>query len=273
MANVSVWVHWFIGVLCLVELVYRPHYGVGKYVAYALVFGLLMAFNAYIHYRLLKSKAVTWRWMLGLCIMDVAIVSVSVAMSNGFSHYFFHRFYYPSLAGFAVIFTSFRLNMAWVTLVCAVYVAISLSVGGGLDLEARDEKPLLVRIATMYAVVATVNLVSRFERTRWRRAVARERVEFSRAVHDTTAQWACMIGLGVEGAMEVVGESNEELKAKLRLVAELSRSAMWELRHPIDGRQIFRGRRWARSWRPAPAPGGDGGLGDQGRRCVWRTVI
>ena len=41
--------------------------------------------------------------------------------------------------------------------------------------------------------------------------------------------------------MELVDESNEELKGKLRLVAELSRSAMWELRHPIDGGQIFRG--------------------------------
>ena len=50
-----------------------------------------------------------------------------------------------------------------------------------------------------------------------------------------------MIGLGVEGAMELVDESNEELRAKLRLVADLSRSAMWELRHPIDGGQIFRG--------------------------------
>ena len=29
--------------------------------------------------------------------------------------------------------------------------------------------------------------------------------------------------------------------AKLRLVSDLSRSAMWELRHPIDGGQIFRG--------------------------------
>ena len=50
-----------------------------------------------------------------------------------------------------------------------------------------------------------------------------------------------MIGLGVEQAMELVDETQEDLKAKLRLVAELSRSAMWELRHPIDGGQIFRG--------------------------------
>ena len=35
--------------------------------------------------------------------------------------------------------------------------------------------------------------------------------------------------------------TQEEVRARLRLVAELSRSAMWELRHPIDGGQIFRG--------------------------------
>ena len=254
-ATVSVWLHWFIGAVCLVELVYRPYYGVGKYAAYAALFGLLMAFNAYIHYRLRTNRAVTWRWILGLCTLDVAIVSVAVAMSNGFSHYFFHLFYYPSLAGFAVIFTSFRLNLAWVTLVCAVYLAISLSVGGGLDLDARDEKPLLVRIATMYAVVATVNLVSRFERMRWRRAVARERalrqerVEFSQAVHDTTAQSAYMIGLGIDTAREQAGDANQELSATLEAISRLSQSTIWDLRHPISMGGIYEGRALGRALR------------------------
>ena len=254
-ANISVWMHWFIGAVCLFELVYRPYYGVARYSAYALVFGLLMACNAYIHYRLLTNRAVTWRWILALCALDVAVVSVAVAISGGFSHYFFHLFYYPSLAGFAVIFTSFRLNLAWVTLVCIIYLAISLSVGGGLDLEARDEKPLLVRIATMYAVVATVNLVSRFERTRWRQAVARERalrrerVEFSRAVHDTTAQSAYMIGLGIDTARAQAGDENPELSATLEETSRLSRSTIWDLRHPISMGGIYEGRDLGRALR------------------------
>ena len=124
---------------------------------------------------------------------------------------------------------------------------MSLTVGEGIDLEAREEKPLFARIVIMYAVAASVNLISRFERIRWRAAVERERelhrqrIEISQTIHDTTAQWAYMIGLGVEGAMELVEESQEALLAKLRLAADLSRSAMWELRHPIDGGQIFRG--------------------------------
>ena len=43
--------------------------------------------------------------------------------------------------------------------------------------------------------------------------------------------------------MELVDESDEAVMDKLRLVADISRSAMWELRHPIDGGQLFRGER------------------------------
>ena len=254
-AAVSVWVHWGVGVVCLFQLVYRPYYGPAKYSAYALVFGLLMAFNACVHYRLLSRRTMTWHWLFALWVMDVAIVSASVAISNGFSHYFFHLFYYPSLAGFAVIFTSFRLNLAWVTVVSAVYLVISLSAGDGLDFDARDEKPLLVRIAVMYAVVATVNLVSRFERTRWRQAVARERalqrerVEFSQTVHDTAAQSAYMIGLGIDTAREQAGDTNPELLATLEATSRLSRSAIWDLRHPISMGGIYEGRELGRALR------------------------
>ena len=154
-----------------------------------------------------------------------------------------------------MIFTSFRLNMAWVTVVAAVYLVISLIAGDGLDFDARDEKPLLVRIAVMYAVVATVNLVSRFERTRWRQAVARERalqrerVEFSQTVHDTAAQSAYMIGLGIDTAREQAGDTNPELLATLEATSRLSRSAIWDLRHPISMGGIYEGRELGRALR------------------------
>ena len=252
-ATILVWVHWCVGLVCFVQLVYRPYYGPAKFAAYALLFGLLMAFNGYVHYRLRSNKAMTWQWILALCAMDVGIISVSVAISNGFSHYFFHLFYYPSLALFAVIFTSFRLNMAWVTMVAAVYLGISLTAGDGLDFEARDEKPLLMRLTVMYVVVATVNLVSRFERLRWRaavereRALQRERVELSQSIHDTTAQSAYMIGLGIDAAKQVAGDSNEELTARLDATSRLSKTAIWQLRHPIDMGHIFDGRELGRT--------------------------
>ena len=246
-ATVSVWVHWFIGASLVFILVYRPWYGPGRYAAFGLVLLLLMGCNAWLHYRLASGRTLTWRWIFALFWLDAAVISVAAVLGGGFSHYFFHLLYYPVLAGFAVFFSSFRLNMVFVTAVAGVYLGLSLTMGDGVDLAASDEKPLFVRILVMYSVVACVNLVSRFERIRWRAAVERERelqrqrVEISQTIHDTTAQWAYMVGLGIEGALDLVAESNQDLITRLRTVAVLSRSAMWELRLPIDGGQIFRG--------------------------------
>ena len=71
----------------------------------------------------------------------MAVASTSVAISAGFSQNFFYVFYHPSLAGFSMTFTSVRLNMAWVTMVCFIYVGISLIIGDGLDFEAEDANP------------------------------------------------------------------------------------------------------------------------------------
>ena len=128
-----------------------------------------------------------------------------------------------------------------------VYSALSIVAGPGLDLDAKEERSLAYRVVALYAVSGAVSLITGFERDRRRRGLERERelqrqrIEISQSIHDTTAQWAYMIGLGVEGALELADESNDRQKEKLRQTAELSRSAMWELRHPIDGGQIFRG--------------------------------
>ena len=247
-ATVSVRAHWFIVALLLFELVYRPYYGVAKYAAYGLLLGMLVGLNGYVHCRLHANRPVTWRWVSALFALDVFLLSAVLTISNGFSHYFFHLFYYGALAGSAVIFTSFRLNMAWVTVVSVVYAAISLTVGDGIDVEAREEKVLLARIAVMYVVVVAVNLATRFERIRWRqaaereRALQRERVEFSQAVHDTAAQSAYMIGLGIDTAKAQAGNANPELTVTLEATSRLSRSTIWELRHPINMGGIYEGR-------------------------------
>ena len=254
-ATVSVRVHWFFGAVLLVELAYRPHYGVAVYAAYALLLLLLFGFNFYTHCRLRSERTFTWRWILAVCLLDVLVISAAVAISNGFSEFFLHLYYYPALAGFAVIFTSFRLNMAWATMVSAVYAAISLSAGDGLDIEARDEKALFARIAIMYGIVAAVNLVSRFERMRWRetvereRTLLRERTESSQAIHDTAAQYAYMVGLGIDSALALSGKANPELAATLEATSQLTRSMIWALRHPINMGGIYQGLELSRALR------------------------
>ena len=252
-ASVWVWVHWFMVATCLVQLVYRPWYGPERYAAYALLYSVLVGFSAYAHYRLASNRAMTWRWIFALCALDVVLITAGTVLGGGFGHYFFHLLYYTVLAGFGAFFTSFRLNMAFVTVVAVLYLAVSLTVGDGVDLAAREEKPLFARIVVMYGVVAAVNLISRFERTRWRaavereRALQRERTELSQAIHDTTAQSAYMIGLGIDAAKRLAGDSNPELTARLEATSMLSKTAIWQLRHPIDVGRIFDGRELGRT--------------------------
>ena len=257
LATISVRAHWFIAVIAVIELVYRPYlvFGVGRYISYVLLVLVLIGFNGYLHYRILSNRRLTWRWFFALFALDVFLVSAMAALSDGFGHDFVHLFYYPALAFMAVLFASFRLNMVWVTTASLIYVAISLTVEDGIAIEEGDEKTLLARIAIMYAVVAAVNLATRFERIRWRQAVEREqalqreRVELSQAIHDTVAQSGYMIGLGIDTAKALAGDANPELTATLEATSQLSRSIIWELKHPISMGGIFEGRELSRALR------------------------
>ena len=129
----------------------------------------------------------------------------------------------------------------------AVYAALCLAVEPGLDFSANDEEILLIRVAGMYTVVVVVNLISRVERIRRMEAVERERefqrkrIELSHAIHNTMAQSAYMIGVGIERAKELADRSNEDLMSTLEETSALSRSAMWEMRHPMEIGEIFEG--------------------------------
>ena len=215
----------------------------------------LLLFNGYVHYRIHTNRALTWHWAAALSAMDVSAVTVGLAISGGFNNSFY-VLYYPAIATFAVVFSSFRMSFAWVSMVAILYAALSLVIDPTVDFDAKMEKVLFIRIVTMYAVVAAVNLIMRLERTRRREAVERERqlqqerIELSQTIHDTLAQSAYMIGLGLETAMELASSRNDEdrdeLLAKLAATHNLSKSTMWELRHPIDVGPIFEGRELSR---------------------------
>ena len=106
----------------------------------------------------------------------------------------------------------------------------------------------------MYGVVVGINLYSRFEWTRWQasaereQALQRERIELSQSIHDQAAQSAYMIGLGIDAAKELAGNSNEELAARLEATSLLSKTAILQLRHPIDMGRIFDGRGRGGPW-------------------------
>ena len=253
--RISVWVRWLLLIAWFAQMNYRPNFADPNYIPNTLFAATLLALNGYVHYRILTNRSVTWRWMLVLSVMDAAMITAGLAVSSRFENSFF-VLYYPALAMFAVVFTSFRFSFAWATMTAIAYAAVSLLLEPGVEFEIKEEKVLFIRIAVMYAVVAAVNLVSRFERIRRREAVERERelqrerMELSQTIHDTIAQSAYMIGLGIETAIELAdapeGENRDELIAKLSATHALLKSTMWELRHPIDIGPIFEGRELSR---------------------------
>ena len=253
-ARVSVWARWLGWLVGVFGLAYRPELWYATDKEYLFLSVPLLAFNGFVHYRLRRDRAdrtVTWRWLLFLSGMDIALITAIVIIGGDF-YLFSYVAYYPALALFAVVFSSLWLSLAWATMAAAIYAVVSLTVGPGLDFDAGQEKALLARVVAMYAVVASVSLIARFERIRRQesaereRELLRERIELSQAIHDTAAQTAYMIGLGIRKAMTLAGGSNEELTATLAATASLSKAAIWELRRPIDEGHLFEGRELGR---------------------------
>ena len=245
-ATVSIWVRWAFLFACLAETSYRVEYGALSHILNSAYVLGLMAVNGYVWWRIRSTCRVDPRWLLALSALDVACITFSLSLSGGFDSRYFPM-HYLLVALFAWLFTSPYLVIAWTTMEVASYAAVCLFAGDGVDLGQQEEKVLFYRLLALYAVAISVNMVTRFERRRRIRAVEREgelnrqRIEISQTIHDTTAQSAYMLGLGLDQAIEMSGRSNPELTERLEAISGLSRSTMWELRHPIDGGDIFSG--------------------------------
>ena len=254
--RISVWGRWFAAVAWLAQLHHQVSFTHPSYFAQMLFGAVLLMLNGYVLYRVEAKRTATWRWVLSLSAMDVVMLTGGLAVSIESGGNFF-VLYYAALAMFTAVCASLRLSFAGATTIAVIYMALSLTPEPG-SLEFEEGEVLLPGIIAMYAVVAAVGLVSRFERirssfdrTRRRQAVERERellqerIELSQTIHDTIAQSAYLIGLGLESAIEMAEvrrkETRGELLAKLEATLALSKSAMWELRHPIDIGAIFEG--------------------------------
>ena len=245
--RVSVWGRWFIWLVGAGMLARRPDLWYPEEIGFVFLSASLAVVNGVVHHRLLTNRPVTWRWMLALSAMDMALITANIAVGIRFDNLIFVT-YYPALTIFAVAFSSTWLILAWVTVAAGAYFLVSVMVGPGVDIELGQDHVLLARVSMMYLVAVAISLIVRFERTRRLAAMARERqaqqdrIDLSQAIHDTTAQTAYMIGLGIEGAIKLAGDSDPKLVERLEATAALSRSAMWELRRPIDMGRIFEGR-------------------------------
>ena len=246
LANVSAWVRWFVLAASLGLLAFpRDHTSTQIVVALAGV-SVEIAVNAVFHYAIWTRRRLRWQWLIAMCTLDLVLVTVMIAVRGGLDSYY-HVAYFPVLVVLAVVFTSFRFIVAVTLLTILAYVLTAMFTGDGIQADMAEPRELYVRVVFLLPVVVTVNAIARYERTGRRGALRREqallndRLELSQTIHDTAAQAAYMIGMGVDQAIHLAGRTNAELTETLRTTSTLAKSAMWELRRPIDAGQIFEG--------------------------------
>ena len=95
--QISVWVRWVAIIGWLAVNNYRPDLDEPSYIPNNLLALAVLAFNAYIHYRLRKGQRVNWQSALALSVTDLVAISLGLLNSYGFfnGHYVL---YYPALA-------------------------------------------------------------------------------------------------------------------------------------------------------------------------------
>jgi signal transduction histidine kinase len=228
--------------------------------------GGLALFNGYMTWRVIKQRPVTWRHALALSVLDLSMITGGLFLKGGLQNDFY-VFYYPALLGFALMFPR-RASFATAAIVAGLYIAIALTVSPTLDLAQEDEKKLAVRIANMLGIVAAGALINGWERRRRREAVAAERAHaqenlelqkraqqaevaaltertrIAREIHDGIAQSIYMLNISLEACVELADRGQENLKARLQSLVQISKQALLDTRHYIfDLKPLMEGER------------------------------
>ena len=254
--RIAVVVRWFVLATWLSVLNYRISVDdTTLYILNAMGIGLA-AVNAYVQWRILKGRPVSWSYTLALSLMDLAVITTGIGITTRFANAFF-VFYYPALLGLSLVFSSARLAFTTVFLVAVAYSGISLTLEPKLSFDAGHEKALLVRIVTMFAVVAAGTLTVRIERARRREAVEAERVQWernlelqaraqeaelaaqrdreriARDIHDGIAQSIYALSINIETFADMAEREGMPLEEDLRKLVPIARRTHTEARNLI----------------------------------------
>ena len=247
-ANVSAWARWFVLAASFALIGFRNDYTDTQLIVMMSGVAVEIVANSLFHYAIWKRRRLRWQWLVAIGILDLALVTVMIGIRGGLDSYYYVA-YFPALAVVAVIFTSFRIVLTVTAMTILAYALTVLFTGDGVRTEFGEYRELYIRVVFLLPVVVAVNAVAKFERSGRREALQREqalvndRLELSQTIHDTAAQAAYMIGLGINEAIQLAGKTNNDLNATLQATSSLTKSVMWELRQPIDAGPLFEGAR------------------------------
>lgn len=246
LANISAWTRWFVIAASFGLIGFRNDYTDIQFIVMMSGVGVEIVVNTVFHFVVWKRRRLRWQWLLAMAILDLALATLMIGIRDGLDSYYY-VVYFPILALLAVVFTSFRIVAVFTVLTILAYVLVTLLTGDGIQTELSEHRDLYIRLVFLLPVVVSINAVAKFERSGRRGALQREqallndRLELSQTIHDTAAQAAYMIGLGVNEAIRIAGTNNTELNQTLEATSSLTKSVMWELRQPIDAGALFEG--------------------------------
>ena len=217
----------------------------------------IVALNAWLHLKLRRGERVGRGIAIGMSVFDLVAITVGIGITNHFTNTFF-ILYYPALVGLALVTVSRRVSLLIVTIVGALYAAISIFLEPGLVLEIGDDRRLIARIFVMYILVFLANLIIRAERTKRAEAVdaerertrenieltaasqeerlraAEQRYRIRREIHDGLAQSLYGLSLNIESiAAQAESTGAGKVGERLANLIPTARHALLETRHYI----------------------------------------
>ena len=211
--------------------------------------------NAYVTWRIVTRRPITWHDALILSVADLVMITASLFLTVGFQNPYW-VFYYPALLGLSLM-TPARASIPLSVVVMALYITMAFTVSPTLNWDMEQEKWLVVRILTMMGIVAAGALITGWERGRRREAVAAERqraeenlelerkaqlaeiaaVEergrIAREIHDGVAQSIFGLSLSLEACAELAETQGGPVHDQLQRLVPLAKKALLETRHYI----------------------------------------
>ena len=215
----------------------------------------LAGLNAYMTWRILQQRRLTWVHALIISTADLVVVTASLYLHLGFQNDFY-AFYYPPLLGFSLMFPG-RPSFVMVSIVVGLFILMAFTVTPTLDVDFKQEKVLIVRIAAMVGVTIGGSLINGWERNRRREAVGAERAiakenlqlerrakraeleateernRIAREIHDGVAQSIYMLSLQLETCADLARENSKGLTERLTNLVSLSKKTLLEVRYYI----------------------------------------
>ena len=228
----------------------------------------LTALNVYMTWLIVQRKPIRWQQAFFQSVADLAVITAGLYVFDGYQNGFY-IFYYPALLGISLLFPG-RVSFGAVAVVIVLYIVMAFTITPSnpnipgraklelaLQQEFKQEKVLFGRIMTMLGMVAAGTLISGWERTRRREAVAaererseenlqlqrkaqaselaalEERSRISREIHDGIAQSIYMLSLNLETSADLIAQERQDLKERLAKLVGLSKETLLEVRHYI----------------------------------------